>query len=338
MPQHNDTSPSAWPHRVAVALVCATFPLIWVGGLVTTYEAGMAVPDWPSTRGYNLFLYPWQTWIGGPWDLFIEHGHRLLGAFSGLLTIVLAVVAWRYDPRRWLRGLAVGALAAVIGQGLLGGARVLWNDVLFARIHACTGPLFLVLCVAIAVCTSKLWWAQASPMVHPRASTLHRLSALSLLLAFLQLVLGAHLRHVPATTDAQSFRLAVVFHVIMAVVLLLHVAWLALHVAFHHRQQLALRRPAWMLFALITIQVGLGLATWVVKYGWPSMLGTPAWAARMIVEAQGMMPSVIITAHVATGSLLLALLMLLTLRSQRLVRGPAVAVAAAWLMPGVNAS
>ena len=62
-----------------MVLVCATFPLIWVGGLVTTYEAGMAVPDWPTTYGYNLFLYPWQTWMLGPWDLFIEHGHRLAG-------------------------------------------------------------------------------------------------------------------------------------------------------------------------------------------------------------------------------------------------------------------
>ena len=71
---------NCWPHRLAVALACATFPLIWVGGLVTTYDAGMAVPDWPGTYGYNLLLYPWQTWIAGPWDLFIEHGHRLLGA------------------------------------------------------------------------------------------------------------------------------------------------------------------------------------------------------------------------------------------------------------------
>ena len=75
---------SPWPHRLAVLLVCATFPLIWVGGLVTTYDAGMAVPDWPTTYGYNLFLYPWQTWLAGPWDLFIEHGHRLLGSLGGL--------------------------------------------------------------------------------------------------------------------------------------------------------------------------------------------------------------------------------------------------------------
>ena len=82
----NRRSPnSKAPGRIAgpCALVCATFPLIWVGGLVTTYDAGMAVPDWPNTYGYNLFLYPWQTWIDGPWDLFIEHGHRLFGALVG---------------------------------------------------------------------------------------------------------------------------------------------------------------------------------------------------------------------------------------------------------------
>src|SRR5437588_9980427 len=71
---------SPWPHRLAIALALVTFPLIWVGGLVTTYDAGMAVPDWPGTYGYNLLRYPWQTWLAGPWDLFIEHGHRLLGA------------------------------------------------------------------------------------------------------------------------------------------------------------------------------------------------------------------------------------------------------------------
>ncbi len=72
------------PHRVAWALVCTVFPLIWVGGLVTTYDAGMAVPDWPGTYGYNMFLYPWTSWLAAPWDLFIEHGHRLLGSLAGI--------------------------------------------------------------------------------------------------------------------------------------------------------------------------------------------------------------------------------------------------------------
>src|SRR5688572_26170195 len=96
---------SAWPHRWAIALACATFPLLWVGGLVTTTDAGMAVPDWPSTFGYNLFLYPWSTWLAGPWDLFVEHGHRLLGATVGLMTIVLLALIWRRDERNWMRWL-----------------------------------------------------------------------------------------------------------------------------------------------------------------------------------------------------------------------------------------
>ena len=106
-------------------LVCATFPLIWVGGLVTTYDAGMAVPDWPNTYGYNLFLYPWQTWLFGPFNVFIEHGHRLLGAAVGLIAIALVSVTWRCDSRTWVKSLAAATLVAVIFQGLLGGLRVI---------------------------------------------------------------------------------------------------------------------------------------------------------------------------------------------------------------------
>src|SRR6186997_3292137 len=101
----NDAAPnttSPWPHRWAVVLCCATFPLIWVGALVTTYDAGMAVPDWPSTYGYNLFAYPWQTWLFGPFDLFVEHGHRLLGAAVGFLTIAFVVLVFCRDRRPWM--------------------------------------------------------------------------------------------------------------------------------------------------------------------------------------------------------------------------------------------
>ena len=80
-------------HALAVTLTLAVFPLIWVGGLVTTYDAGMAVPDWPNTYGYNMFAYPASTWLFGPFDLLVEHSHRLLGTVAGLLSIGLVVAA-----------------------------------------------------------------------------------------------------------------------------------------------------------------------------------------------------------------------------------------------------
>src|SRR3954471_6014779 len=119
-----DKRTSPWPHRWAVALACATFPLVWVGGLVTTTDAGMAVPDWPNTYGYNMFLYPWTTWFAGPWDLFVEHGHRLLAASLGLLCIVMCVATWKSSLSNFFKWLTVVTLLMVIGQGILGGQRV----------------------------------------------------------------------------------------------------------------------------------------------------------------------------------------------------------------------
>src|SRR5207244_11806500 len=97
----------------------------------------MAVPDWPGTYGYNLLRYPWQSWLAAPWDLFIEHGHRLLGAAAGIVSIALVAAVWLTDRRRWLVCASLGALLLVIAQGLLGGARVLLDARLVAMIHAC---------------------------------------------------------------------------------------------------------------------------------------------------------------------------------------------------------
>src|SRR6476660_6401420 len=148
---------SPWPHRWAVALACATFPLVWVGGLVTTTDAGMAVPDWPNTYGYNLFLYPWQSWLAGPWDLFVEHGHRMLAATVGLITIIMLIVFMRSERRKWVRSMGFVALGLVIFQGALGGMRVLFDERTLAMLHGMTGPLFFGLTVALAVITSQRW-------------------------------------------------------------------------------------------------------------------------------------------------------------------------------------
>src|SRR4029077_4018027 len=113
---------SPWPHRLAVVLVCATFPLLFIGGLVTSKGAGLAVPDWPTTFGYNMFLYPWSKMVG---NIFYEHSHRLVASFVGLLTLALAFLLWFRERRTWMRWLGVGALGLVMAQGILGGLRVI---------------------------------------------------------------------------------------------------------------------------------------------------------------------------------------------------------------------
>src|SRR6266511_1054210 len=109
---------STWPHRLAVILACATLPLLFIGGLVTSKGAGLAVPDWPTTFGYNMFLYPWSKMVG---NIFYEHSHRLLASGVGLLTIALAIAFWLEERRHWLRRLGVAALLLVILQGVIGG-------------------------------------------------------------------------------------------------------------------------------------------------------------------------------------------------------------------------
>jgi len=310
---------SRWSHRLAVLLAAATFPLLWLGGMVTTYQAGMAVPDWPSTYGYNLFLYPWQSWLAGPWDLFLEHGHRLLGALVGVLTIGLAAVLWRCEPRRWLRWLGAGALAGVCLQGVLGGLRVVLDQRQLALLHGCLGPLFFALCVALAVVTSRRWIVP--PVLPERGSEPHlpRLAWLTVVLSYVQLVIGAHLRHMPADGAPGGFRALVFLHLLMAAVVALHVGLAVGRVIWSYRQVPALVWPAAWLVLLLVVQLGLGGGTWVVKYGWPDWsIGVPG-AEGYTVLAAGWLQATVVTAHVATGSLLLGCSLVLALRSTRLL-------------------
>lgn len=316
---------SCWPHRLAVLLACATFPLVWVGGLVTTTDAGMAVPDWPTTYGYNMFLYPWQTWVYGPWDLFIEHGHRLLASAVGLLTILLLVAVWRTGQPRWLLWLTFAALLLVIAQGVLGGMRVVLNERLLAMLHGCTGPLFFAVTVALAVCTSRKWRAGkplelvAEGRAQRSTTTLHVLALLTCGLLYLQLGLGAFLRHVPDGAGPGTFAVIVQFHLLLAGLLLLEIVVLLVQVLWHYRQQGPLRNLSLLLTLFIVVQIALGGATWAVKYS------LPQWAANLLpaqtytIEAGSWLQTHVITAHVATGSLLLATSLALVLYAWRLV-------------------
>ncbi len=311
------TRPSPWPHRLAVALALVTFPLIWVGGLVTTYDAGMAVPDWPGTYGYNLLRYPWQTWLAGPWDLFIEHGHRLLGASAGLLAIMLLVAVLVTDRRRWLVVAAIGALGLVIFQGALGGARVLLDARLVAMLHGCVGPLFFAYLAGLVVATSK-WWTTAEPLSSPGGQRLTRAAWTTAVIVYLQLVLGAVVRHVPLTAAPGIFRAAVVCHLVLAAALVGHVLMIAVRASRLPREASSLQTLGWLETALIGGQVVLGMATYVAKYAFPAWLGDYAFAAGYVVEEKSLFQSLVTTAHMANGSLILFVATVLAVRSTRL--------------------
>ena len=327
-----------WPHRWATLLACATFPLIWVGGLVTTTDAGMAVPDWPNTYGYNLLFYPWQTWFFGPWDLFVEHGHRLLGALVGLLTIATTASVFVAAAPRWLKVWSLVALVAVVGQGVLGGLRVLWDERLLALVHGCTGPMFFCFVVGMAVVTSRSWqsdrWARARRAAPHIVRRFERTALVTAVLALLQLGLGATLRHMPAAAAPSSFRGAVVFHLVMAAVIAIHAAVLV-WLAWRQPSQLRLPRSiALTLFVAVLLQIVLGAATWVMKYSLPSVVGEFTWAATLTIQAGSWLQTHTVTLHVALGSLILAFSVVASLFALA-GRGPWAARSAAWL-PSVS--
>jgi heme a synthase len=314
---------SPWPHRLAVVLCCATFPLVWVGGLVTTYKAGMAVPDWPTTYGYNLFLYPWQTWLLGPWDLFIEHGHRLFASLVGMLTIVLCVSLFVTRQARWLRIMGLAALVGVILQGVLGGMRVLLDVRLLAMIHGCTGPAFFAYTAAVAVATSRRWRENYHTIKTQAGGMLRRLAMFAPVLAYAQLALGAHLRHFAPDGSPAAFQSLVMWHITFAVGLTVYILFMAIVFWRKTAGAKALVVPAMLLVALVSVQLALGGATWIVKYGWPAFLSNSASASTFTVEARSWWQAQITTAHVATGSLILAVSTVLAVRSGRMIAAPA---------------
>ncbi len=331
MPETSRNADSPWPHRLALLLVCATFPVIWVGGLVTTYEAGMAVPDWPSTYGFNLFLYPWKTWVFGPWNIFVEHGHRLLAALAGMFTIALVVLTHYREPRAWVRWFAWLALLAVCSQGVLGGLRVLLDQRLLAKIHACTGPAFFAMAVGLACVTSK-WWKSTARMTAADSGSWQRTSLIVTALAYLQIVLGAQLRHVSVGAHPRAFQVAVVFHILVGL-MLAGVIWISAIASWRQRRRMAegnpqravqglVHRPVAALAKLIALQLSLGAGTWIMNYGWPRWFAGLTWSESHLIVASGGWQSIVTTAHVAIGSLIFATSVMWTLRTWRLWEAP----------------
>ena len=182
-----------WLHRFAVLTAITTFLLLGLGGLVTSHDAGMSVPDWPTSYGYNMFALPIKFWHGGA---FFEHTHRLLASAAGLLTTILTVWLWFKDSRKWMKWLGVLAFLLVAAQGVLGGLRVTMHMDSLGVFHGVLAQFFFVLTCAIALFTSRFWAELAAKQITfsvPRGLRSHVLFVT--ILIFLQLVLGATMRH-----------------------------------------------------------------------------------------------------------------------------------------------
>ena len=284
---------SPWPHRLAVILACATLPLLFIGGLVTSLGVGLAVPDWPTTFGYNMFLYPWSKMIGG---IFYEHSHRLVASCVGLLTIALTLTLWLKEPRPWLRWLGVAALALVIVQGILGGLRVVLLQSTLAIIHACFAQAFFALTVSLALFTDREWRnpPQGAPLTD--GGRLRRLAALTTALIYLQIVFGAMLRHTGARLDA---------HLLFAGLVAVHVILLLLRIARQHGAETTLMQPAYLLGGLLLGQLLLGALSYLAKF--TALIPLPAGALVLTT-----------TTHLIIGALMLVTSLVIALRAFRL--------------------
>lgn len=243
---------SGWVHGLARATSAVTLALIGLGGVVTNTGAALAVPDWPTTFGHNLFLVPLSELSGG---VLIEHSHRLLGAGVGLLTLGLAVTAWLGDRRGWLRALAACAVVLVCVQGLVGGLRVVHLRDALAMVHGGLAQAFFALTVALAVCTGRRWMGAAGSEGAPGRGPA-ALAPLTAAVVYGQILLGT------LTTHAGW----VATHVAGAVVATGAVALLGGRILARPVPDPVLAAWARVLLWSLAVQLGLGLGAYLVRF------------------------------------------------------------------------
>jgi cytochrome c oxidase assembly protein subunit 15 len=290
-------------HAYALLVAVCTGVLVFAGGLVTSTGSGLAVPDWPLSYGEIM-----PPMVG---NVRFEHGHRMVATAVGLLTIGLAGWLWRRDRRPAVRKLGIAALGAVVVQGLLGGLTVLL--LLPAPIsvaHAAVGQTFFCIVVSLALFTSPGWREPVRRPGEPAGGIpIRTLALVTLATVYVQLVLGAAMRHTGAGLAIPDFPLAfgriipsfgapgVAIHFAHRVGALLVAASAALTVARvlrNHRSEPALVRPAILLAALVVVQIVLGATT--------------VWSRKAAIPT---------TLHVLNGALVLATSLVLVLRAHK---------------------
>lgn len=288
-------SPLSWPrgpHWIAVCAALFTLPLLISGAQVTTNRVGMAVPDWPTTFGVNMFVY---NFFEAPLGVVIEHRHRLFGSALGFASILLALWCILGDRRRWMKAVGIAAFLAVLTQGVLGGIRVLRNSTVFAAIHGSTGQAVFAFLVAICVLTSRDW-ASAGAGIDD-AGSIRRRSLVTLLLVYAQIVVGATLRHFGANLG---------LHAVLALAVWGHIAALAWRVERTAALPRALVASSRFMAISASFQILLGIGAWWLLRPFD---GIP----REVTRIQAIFRS----GHVVNGAILLGTTLAVTLRAFR---------------------
>jgi heme a synthase len=293
-------------HRFAIVAAAATFVLVFAGGLVTSTGSAMAVPSWPLDAGH---LIP-QQWGAG---VLFEWGHRAIAGTVSILTLTLALWVWMAERRAWVRYTALAAVALVVVQAVLGGITVLLDLPLAVAVaHAMTGQAFFCLMVAIALITSPSWETPTPPARVSGRAPLAALATATTAIIYLQIIVGALMRHMHAGLAIPDFPLAFghlvppmfsvpiainFAHRCGAVVVSAMVLWTVARVLRQYGDEPALRHPALGLLVLLALQIGLGAAT--------------------VLSRRAVIPT---TSHVAVGAAVLATSVALTLRAWHLER------------------
>ncbi len=286
-------------NRFAILVACATFFLIIAGALVTSNDAGLATSDWPLSNGK---FFPQM--VG---NLFWEHGHRMIATTVGMLTIALAVYIRLKEKRLWIWRLGLFALMAVIAQGILGGLTVkMMLPLPVSTAHATLAQLFFCTTVGLAVFTSRSWIEARVLPEEKGAFPLRYLCTAALATIFLQLILGATLRH-SAKWDQHLPLELILAHIGGALAVTITLGATSLNVLRRHKGETFLTRPATIALVLLVVQLFLGVAAYLTRLGSPN-------------DPQPLHPMIGVTvAHVACGALVFATTIVLTLRTYRVL-------------------
>ncbi len=259
-------SNSRWRYYYAAGGLVLCLVLVSWGGVVTSIEAGLAVPDWPSsfgsydpiTTGYSDPANPdVRWWQDGP--VLAEHGHRLIGALVGLWAIGLALWTLIADSRKWVRIVAVSAVGLVTVQGILGGLRVIWTSMDMAVVHAMGAQLFFGTATALTLFNSRMWF-EYSLGDSPRIRQLRTLAVSTVVAIYLQILLGALLRHPGAGVDMNF----IVVHAAGSIIALSLIIITCGYIWEYFRDRSILNYGARWILLGVSLQIALGIVALIV--------------------------------------------------------------------------